>query len=338
MSNINLKYLAKELNMSISTVSRALRDEWDVSEETKIRVNALAKKLNYTPNPFASSLRRQSSQTIAVVVPEIANNFFTLAIDGIETVARYKNYHVLIYITHDDYEREKSIINHFQNGRIDGVIMSVSSDSKDYTHLSELHEKGVPIVFFDRVCHEIETTKISTDDFTSSFKATEHLIQNGCKQIAFLSLTQHLSIESKRKAGYLEALLKYNITPNDNWIVECTNDHAVSEAKIKTLLSSTNRPAGVFTTVEKLAIQTYKICQDLNIRIPKQLQVLSYANLITAPLLNPPLTTITQPAFDIGTTAAETLFSHLKKKQHTIPNENIVLKSTLYIRHSTVKL
>ncbi len=338
MPNINLKYLAKELNMSISTISRALRDEWDVSEETKVKVNALAKKLNYTPNPFASSLRRQSSQTIAVVVPEIANNFFTLAIDGIETVARDKNYHVLIYITHDDYEREKGIIHHFQNGRIDGVIMSVSSDTKDYTHLSELHEKGVPIVFFDRVCHEIETTKISTDDFASSFKATEHLIQNGCKQIAFLSLTQHLSIETKRKAGYLEALSKYNITPNNDWIVECTNDNTVSEANIKKLLSSPNRPNGVFTSVEKLAIQTYKVCQDINIRIPKQLQVLSYANLLTAPLLNPPLTTITQPAFDIGTQAAETLFSHLKRKQYTIPNENIVLKSTLYIRHSTVKL
>jgi LacI family transcriptional regulator len=338
MPNINLKYLAKELNMSVSTVSRALRDEWDVSEETKIKVTALAKKLNYTPNPFASSLRRQSSQTIAVVVPEIANNFFTLAIDGIETVARDKNYHVLIYITHDDYEREKSIINHFQNGRIDGVIMSVSSDTKDYTHLSELHDKGVPIVFFDRVCHEIETTKISTDDFASSFKGTEHLIQNGCKQIAFLSLTQHLSIETKRKAGYLEALSKYNIPPNPDWIVECTNDDTVSETKIRNLLTALNRPNGVFSSVEKLAIQTYKVCQDINIRIPKQLQVLSYANLITAPLLNPPLTTITQPAFDIGKQAAETLFSHLKRKHYTIPNENIVLKSTLYIRHSTVKL
>ena len=338
MSNINLKYLAKELNISISTVSRALRDEWDINAETKAKVLELAKKYNYSPNPYAGSLRRQSSQTIAVVIPEIANNFFTLAIDGIETVAREKNYHVLIYLTHDDYEREKSIVNHFQNGRIDGIIMSVSCDTKDYTHLSDLHEKGTPIVFFDRVCHEIETTKITTDDFASSFKATEHLIKNDCKRIAFISLTQHLSIESKRKAGYLEALAKHDIPVENDWVVECTNDDAISTEKIKALLSSPTRPDGVFSTVEKLAIQTYKICQDLHIRIPKNLQVLSFANLLTAPLLNPPLTTITQPAFEIGKKAAETLFTHLKKKQYAIPNENIVLKSTLYIRHSTVKL
>jgi LacI family transcriptional regulator len=338
MASINLKSLAKELNISISTVSRALRDEWDISAETKAKVLELAKKYNYTPNPYAGSLRRQSSQTIAVVIPEIANNFFTLAIDGIETVAREKGYHVLIYITHDNYEREMSIVNHFQNGRIDGIIMSVSGETKDYAHLIDLHEKGTPIVFFDRVCHEIETTKITTDDFASSFKATEHLIKNGCKRIAFLSLTSHLSIETKRKAGYLEALTKHEIPVDENWIIECTNDDVVSTEKIKYLLSSPNRPDGVFTSVEKLAIQTYKVCQELNIRIPKNLQVLSFANLLTAPLLNPPLTTITQPAFDIGKKAAETLFSHLKKKQHTIPNENIVLKSILYIRHSTVKL
>jgi LacI family transcriptional regulator len=338
MSKIDLKYLAKALNISTSTVSRALRDEWDVSAETKAKVNELAKKFNYSPNPYAGSLRQQSSKTIAIVIPEIANNFFTLAINGIETVSRDKDYHVLIYLTHDDYEREKSIISHCQNGRVDGIIMSVSSGTTDYTHLSDLHEKGIPIVFFDRVCHEIETTKIITDDFASSFKATEHLIKNDCKRIAFLSLTQHLSIESKRKAGYLEALAKHNIPIEEDLVIECTNVDEVSTGKIKKLLSASNRPQGIFTSVEKLAIQTYKVCQELNLRIPKQVQILTFSNLLTAPLLQPPLTTITQPAFDIGKKAAEILFKHLNRKRDTIPNENIVLKSILYIRHSTTKL
>jgi LacI family transcriptional regulator len=338
MSKINLKYLAKELNLSTSTVSRALRDDWDVSAETKAKVNELAQKLNYSPNPFAVSLRQQSSQTIAVVIPEIANNFFNLVINGIETVAREKNYHVLIYLTHDDYEREKSVMSHCQNGRVDGIIMSVSSGTTDYTHLSDVHEQGVPMVFFDRVCHEIETTKIITDDFASSFKATEHLIKNECKRIAFLSLTQHLSIENKRKAGYLEALTKHNIPVEEELMLECSNDDDVSMGRIKALLSSPNRPQGIFTSVEKLAIQTYKVCQELNLRIPKQVQILTFSNLLTAPLLQPPLTTITQPAFDIGKKAAEILFTHLKRKRDTIPNENIVLKSVLYIRHSTTKL
>lgn len=235
MSKIDLKYLSKELNLSVSTISRALRDDWEISEKTKIRVRALAEELNYTPNPYASSLRRQSSQTIAVVIPEIANNFFTLVINGIESVAREKNYHVLIYLSHEDYERELSIVNYFQNGRTDGILMSVSVGTQDYAHLQEIHQNGMPIVFFDRVCPEIETTRIITDDFESSFKATEHLIINGCRRIACLSLTDHLSIEMKRKSGYLQALAKYDIPVNPEWIIECTNEDPLSISKIRTL-------------------------------------------------------------------------------------------------------
>ena len=156
MSKIDLKYLSKELNLSVSTISRALRDDWEISEKTKARVRALAEELNYTPNPYASSLRRQSSQTIAVVVPEIANNFFTLVINGIESIARDRNYHVLIYLTHEDYERELDILKHFQNGRIDGILMSVSLGTEVYTHLSEMHQNGMPMVFFDRICRNSE--------------------------------------------------------------------------------------------------------------------------------------------------------------------------------------
>ena len=249
-----------------------------------------------------------------------------------------KNYHVLIYLTHEDYERELSIVQHFQNGRVDGIIMSVSVGTEDYTHLSEIHKSGMPIVFFDRICHEIETAKITTDDFASSFKATEHLIKTGCQRIAFLAMTNHLSIETKRKAGYFEALNKYNIPVKEDWILECTNDVTISTAKIRALLASANKPCGIFTTVEKLAIQTYQISQELHIPIPKSLQVVSFSNLITAPLLHPPLTTITQPAFEIGKQAATVLFKHLDKKRFAIENENIVLDSTLHIRHSTVKL
>lgn len=334
MPKIDLKYLAKELNLAVSTVSRALRDEWDISAETRKRVQELAKKLDYTPNPYAGSLRRQSSQTIAVVIPEIANNFFTLAINGIESVAREKGYHVLIYLTHDEYERELSIVKHFQNGRVDGIIMSVASGTTDYTHLLDMHEKEMPIVFFDRICNDIETTKITTDDFDSSFKATEHLILGGCHRIAFLTMTAHLSIEKNRKAGYLKALAKYDIPENPDWMIECTNDDAVSFVKIKTLLT-TQRPCSIFTTVEKLALQTYEVAKELNIMIPKKLKIISFANLATASLLNPSLTTITQPAFDIGKQAATVLFKHLDRKKFAIPNETIVLKSDLHIRQST---
>ncbi len=336
MSKIDLKYLSKELNLSVSTISRALRDDWEISEKTKIRVRALAEKLNYTPNPYASSLRRQSSQTIAVVVPEIANNFFTLVINGIESIARDRNYHVLIYLTHDDYERELSIVKYFQNGRIDGILMSLSLSTQDYTHLLELHQNGMPMVFFDRICPVIETTKIITDDFESSFIATEHLIKNGCRRIACLSLTDHLSNEIKRKQGYLQALAIYDIPINPDWIIECTNDDPLSISRIRTLLTSPRKPCSVFATVEKLALHTYEVCKELNINIPKKLKVITFSNLSTADLLHPSMTTITQPAFEIGKQAATALFKHLDKKRFAIPNEEVIMKSVLHVRHSTI--
>jgi LacI family transcriptional regulator len=336
MSKIDLKYLSKELNLSVSTVSRALRDDWEISAKTKERVQALAKELNYTPNPYASSLRLQSSQTIAVVIPEIANNFFTLVINGIESVAREKNYHVLIYLTHEDYERELSIVNYFQNGRTDGILMSVSVGTEDYSHLTDMHKKGMPIVFFDRICPEIETTKIITDDLDSSFKATEHLIKNGCRNIACLSMTEHLSIEANRIAGYFHALAKYDIPVNSDWIVECSNDDIEGKRKIRALLSSENKPSGIFATVEKLAIHTYDVCKELTINIPQDLKIITFSNLSTADLLNPSLSTVTQPAFEIGQKAANVLFKHLEKKRFAIPNESITLKSELFVRHSTL--
>ena len=336
MSKIDLKYLSKELNLSVSTISRALRDDWEISEKTKVRVRALAEELNYTPNPYASSLRRQSSQTIAVVVPEIANNFFTLVINGIESIAHDKNYHVLIYLTHDDYERELSIVKYFQNGRIDGVLMSLSLGTQDYSHLLEMHENGMPMVFFDRVCPVIHTTKIITDDFESSFSATEHLIKNGCRRIACLSLTDHLSNEIKRKQGYLQALAKYDIPVNPDWIIECTNDDPLSISKIRGLLTSSRKPCSVFATVEKLAIHTYEVCKELTINIPRKLKVITFSNLSTADLLNPSMTTITQPAFEIGKQAATALFKHLDKKRFAIPNEEVIMKSVLHVRHSTI--
>ncbi len=336
MSKIDLKYLSKELNLSVSTISRALRDDWEISEKTKVRVRALAEELNYTPNPYASSLRRQSSQTIAVVVPEIANNFFTLVINGIESIARDRNYHVLIYLTHDDYARELSIVKYFQNGRIDGILMSVSLGTQDYTHLLELHQNGMPMVFFDRICPVIETTKIITDDFESSFNATEHLIKNGCRRIACLSLTDHLSNEIKRKQGYLQALSKYDISVNPDWIIECTNDDPLSISRIRTLLTSPRKPCSIFATVEKLALHTYEVCKELSINIPKKLKVITFSNLSTADLLNPSMTTITQPAFEIGKQAATALFKHLDKKRLAIPNEEVIMKSVLHVRHSTI--
>lgn len=335
MEPVNLKRLAKELNLAISTVSRALRDSYDISPETKKRVFELAQKLNYEPNPYASSLRKQKSRTIAVVIPEVANNFFSLAINGIESIAQEKGYHVLIYLTHEDYQKEVSIMRHLQSGRVDGILMSLSANTQDSSHIAELHNKGIPIIFFDRVSDAIDTSKVTTDDYDSGFKATEHLIKNGCQHIAYLSFSEHLSITNKRMRGYLEALEHYNIKPDRRLVIQCSIDNGEIYPLLRKLLTGKKRPDGIFASVEKLAIASYHICEELKINIPKDIKVISFSNLETASLLNPSLTTITQPAFDIGRKAASVLFRRLEKSKIPFMSETIVLKSVLVPRRST---
>src|SRR5688572_28548652 len=224
MKNINIRELAKELNLSVSTISKALNDSHEISEETKRRVLETAARLNYIPNPYASSLRGRKSKNIGVVIPEVADSFFSLAINGIESVAKEKGYHVLICLTHESFENEKNILKEFQGRRVDGVIISVSRETAHGDHINELLSNGVPLRFFDRVCEDVETTKITTDDLESGYKATKHLIQKGCDSIAFLSISKSLSISNKRLEGYMQALSDHKLKADKKNIILCTND------------------------------------------------------------------------------------------------------------------
>ena len=335
MNTVNLKQLAKELNLSVSTVSRALRDSWEISTPTKQRVFALAKKMNFQPNPYASSLRKHRSRTIAVVIPEVANNFFALAIKGIETVAREKGYHVLIYLTNEEAAEEVAIASSLQSGRVDGVLLSLCGSSQDTRHLLELQQRNIPMVFFDRVCEGITAPKVMTNDYESGFVATEHLVKAGCGRIAHLTISMTLSISLKRQQGYTDALRRYEQAADRDLIIHCGGDEATNYRLIKDLLSSDDRPDGVFASVEKLAVQVYHVCRELGLRIPEDVKVISFSNLVTASLLNPSLTTIAQPAFDMGKEAATILFRRLEKKYIVTPEDRVMLPAKLEVRDST---
>jgi len=336
MRTINIKELAKALNLSTSTVSRAFRDNSDISKETKDKILSAAKELNYQPNHYASNLREQRSKTIAVIVPELANNFFSQAIHGIERIARDKGYHILIYATDDEYEKEVSFIRHLHNGRADGIIMSVSGEANDHNYLNELTHKRLPLVFFDRVYEDIITPRVITNDYDSSFSAAQHLIKQGCTRIAYLVINKNLSIGKTRMQGYLDALAKYNIPFDDNLIVDCTNSYKKNNVILKDMLKRL-QPDGVFTSVERLAFATYYACNDLNISIPGQVKVVGFSSLEIAPLLNPSLTTVTQPATKIGIEAASLLFKMLENPDAVNINEKVVLDSKLIKRNSTSK-
>jgi LacI family transcriptional regulator len=335
MSNVTIKMLANELNLSIATISKALKDSYEISTETKQRVFELAAKLNYVPNSYASSLRQRKSKTIAVVLPEVADSFFSLAIDGIETIAQEKGYHVLIYLTHEKLLKEASIFKDFQSGRVDGILMSVSSETNTSDHIKELHFRNIPVVFFDRVCEDIPTAKITTDDYDCGYIGTTHLIERGCRKIALLSISNSLSIISNRIAGYMQALSDAEIKATPAHLVLCSNDPDLNYHLITDLMNQRFRPDGLLATVEKLTPTIYQVCNDLKVKIPTQVKVVIFSNLQSASILNPSLTTITQPAFEMGKAAATALFKALEKPGINLENESFILPSTLVIRDST---
>jgi LacI family transcriptional regulator len=337
MDSINIKKLAKELNLSTSTISRAFRGSSDINKETKERVLSLAYELNYEPNHHASNLREQKSSTIAVIVPEIANNFFSQAINGIEKIAREKKYHILIYLTDDDFEKEITFINNLHSGRVDGIIMSVSGEAHNHDYLNKLKKKKIPLVFFDRVYEDIDTAKVTSNDYESSFSATEHLIKSGCKRIAYLVVNKSFSIGKMRMRGYIDALAAFNIPYQDDLIIDCSNELDKNQ-EILTQVFKELKPDGVFASVERLAIATYKVCYKEGIKIPEDIKIISFSSLEIASLLNPSLSTITQPAFEMGTEAANLLFKAIKPVDDQNVNDQVVCKSEIIVRRSSATL
>ena len=246
MDQINIKKLAAALNLSTSTVSRAFRNNSDINKDTKERILMMAQEMNYQPNHYASNLREQRSKTIAVIVPELANNYFSQAIHGIEKVAREKDYQILIYVTDDDYEKEVAFIKSLQNGRVEGIIMSVSGEANDHNYLLENGKKRLPLVFFDRVYDDIITPRVTTNDYESSFSATEHLIECGCKDIAYLVVNKSLSIGKTRLLGYMDAISKHNIPFRDEFVIDCSNDQNKNKEILKAAFSHSSVDLHVF--------------------------------------------------------------------------------------------
>jgi LacI family transcriptional regulator len=334
MDKINIKKLAQQLNVSPSTISRAFRGYSDINQETKERILSAANKLNYQPNIYASNLREMKSKNIAVIIPEIANNFFSQAIDGLERITREKGYNILIFRTENDFEKQVSFINQLNNGSVDGVIMSACGEADDHEYLQRLLRKNIPVVFFDRVYDDIAAPKVTTNDYESSFSGTRHLIECGCQRIAHLVIDKNFSLSSVRMEGYRDALQKFSRPFEKELVLDCGLDHKKNYAIIKKALQ-TLQPDGIFASVERLAFTTYQVCLDLKIAIPQQVKVLSFSSLEIAPLLNPALTTITQPAYDMGTQAAMLLFKALEKDTEAPLTDHIVLKSKLIKRDST---
>lgn len=332
--SITIRKIARDLKLAVSTVSKALRDSHEISEETKRIVLEYARKVEYKPNPYAGSLKNRKTQNIAKVLPEVADTFFSNAINGIESVAQDRGYHVMVYQTHENGELEASILRELRSGRVDGILISVSGGVKMNSSIHAQLAKEIPLVFFDRVCEEVDAAKVLTNDFESSYNATRHLISRGCREIIFLSADGDLSIVNHRRDGFIRALSDSGLEAKNHNIVHCSQHESMSMDIIRQTLGRKEKVLGVVASIEKLAIQTYAACHACGLSIPDDVKVIAFSNLPIASLLAPSLSTVVQPAFEMGKTAAVLLFKSLAKKIN-LGDERIVLPSVIIERAST---
>lgn len=331
-----IKDIAKALNLSTSTVSRALRGSYEISPETKKLVLEYAEKINYRPNPIALSLKERRSRSIGVVVSEIANNFFSQAINGIESIAYNRGYHVIISQSHESQEREMVNVQHLASRSVDGLLVSLSSETTDLSHLKQLHEKGLPIVFFDRVTNEIETHKVIANNRLGAFHATEHLIYSGYKRIAHITNSPSLSITSERLQGYREALEKHGIEYNEQLVQYCNHGGMIADevdAAFARLFSGKNKPDAIFTAGDR--ITTVCLSHMRSAKKNLDVAVTGFTNTNLADLFSPSLTTIRQPAFEIGQVATELLIQMIESKRPVTDFETRMLETELVVREST---
>ncbi len=335
---ITIKDIAKALGLSTSTVSRALRGSYEISTETKKLVLEYAERMNYRPNPIALSLKEKRSRSIGVIVCEIANNFFSQAINGIESIAYNRGYHVIIAQSHESYEREKVTVQHLASRSVDGLLVSISSTTTDLSHFIELHEKGLPIVFFDRITNDIETHKVVVNNYKGSFDATTHLIQKGFKRIAHVTSSPSLSNTQERLRGYKEALQKNNIPIDESLIQYCDHGGMIYDEvdlAINAIMKRKNKPDALLAASDRLTTACLASLKSLNKRVPEDLAVIGFTNTNLGDLFNPSLSTIRQPAFEMGQVATELLFQIIESKRPVTEFETRQLETEMFVRDSS---
>ena len=335
-----LKQIAKELNVSVSTVSKALNDSPEISEQTKTRIKEYAKLKNYKPNVIGLNLKNRKTKTIGVIIPNILDSFFAKVFSGIEKIADKNGYNVIMCISNESLEKEVRIIDMLSNGTIDGFILSISEEAqklKEYNHLKDIINDGTPIVIFDRIVDEVVCDKVIVDDFDSALNATQYLINTGCKNIALFSSVDNLSVGKLRTEGYLQALKKNNIPINPNLIIR-TDSESDLKNKIETVFDN-NTIDGIFAVVENDSVAALRISQKKGYKVPEEVSIIGFADgILASRRLSPSLTTVSQYGVEIGEAAAKLMINRLETKEENLPFETVIIKTELRERESTRKL
>jgi LacI family transcriptional regulator len=333
MKHVTIVDIAVKLGISPSTVSRALANHPDVRKETKDRVKRTADKLRYSPNPIAQSLKSSRTTTIGVIVPEIEHDFFSSAISGMEDIAYHAGYTIIVCQSNESYEREVVNANALMHHRVAGVVVSISQSTKSGEHFRDLLRRKIPVVFFDRTCDDVEASKVVIDDYKSAYEAVTHLIQRGYTNIAHFGGPRELGICIKRRSGYVDALKINQIALKPEYMRYCGLREQDGYSAMDFMLKEKMMPDAIFAVNDPVAIGAFQRIKEAGLKIPADVAIVGFSNNKITALVDPPITTIDQPSFEMGRKATEILLSTIEDK--TIEPKTLVLDTKLIVRGSS---
>jgi len=326
-----IKDIAKALGISVATVSRAMRDTYDVSAETRKLVLDTAAKMNYRPNFNATGLVKSGTHKIAVIIPAITNYYFSTVITGIQEYALEQNYQVMLYLTNDSAYWETKVVRELSLSSVDGLLACITYETADFSHFEELVEADIPLVFFDRVPESIKTSVVVQDDYTGACMATEHLIAQGYSKIAHLAGPPGLNLTQHRLQGYLDTLKKHNL--ESYGVIHSGFSDENGRQDISTLFHSTSRPDAIFSVNDRKGFGVILWLREHGIRVGEEVGVIGFTNDPTSKIISPSLSTIAEPAYEVGRKSCEVLIRHIQKQSY--PKQAISLPTELIVREST---
>jgi LacI family transcriptional regulator len=332
---ITIKTIAKELGVSTSTVSKALKDSHEISSETKEKIQAYANLYNYKPNNLALQLRTQKTKVIGVILPKIVHHFFSTVIMGIEEGANKKGYNIMVCFSNESYKKEVETLKVLSNGSVDGLIVSIASETlenKDFTHFTDLVAEEIPLVLFDRVVDEILCDKVVVDDVGAGYKATKYLIENGRKKIALITTPNHVNVGALRRQGYEKALIEMYIKTNKNLIVEVDEKKDIRSQIEKVFNEDID---AVFAVNEIYAANSMRIAKEKGLSIPNEISIIGFTDGLISEYSSPSITTIAQHGYTMGKQAVELLIERIENETEVYRPKKIVISSDLKIREST---
>ncbi len=329
--------IAKKLNITASTVSRALNDNPRISDATKKAVQKAAQKLNYHPNQIAAALRNGKSNIIGVIVPTVDRSFFSSVVRGIEEIANQAKYNVMICQSYDDYEKEVATVEALLRSRVDGIIASFAKQTRDFDHFLKAKERGIPVVLFDRSNDELEVSHVVVDDYLGAFKATEHLIQQGCKRIGHLAGSQRISIYKDRLRGYKDALIAHKQQFLESLVIESNLQLEDGRDSMTQLLQHNEIPDGLFSASAYGVLGALQVLKEKNFKVPEEVALVGFSNEPYTSFTEPSITTIEQHSLRMGNAAAAIFLEEVMDDDKKFIPQKIVLKPELIIRQSSMR-